>query len=204
MAAAAAGAEFLRADACRMTTIASQLFVRASQYEFCIAGVIEAGWLPITTGMAFAAVITHASGVCVLSTMTTMAIFWHRVFHPTTGMAAGAVSLRMGTEQCKTGFLGMIELGRSPASSRMTLTTPAGTRATMHVIRRMARCALFGRVLVTILQVTRSAGHFSMFVGQRELGLAVIKLGIEPGSHAMTGSAVVAQLPLMWLVFFVA
>ena len=165
MAVVAFSTQFLCSHICRVALIALQLGMRSSQCKLGIARMIKRSGLPRCAVMALVTVDIHAARMRILSAMTTLTIFRNRVLHAPTGVTTSAVRLRMCAKQGKARFLGVIKLGSCPAGSGMTLRTTASTRATMHIIRCMTRCALLRRVLVMILQMACGAWHFSMLIG---------------------------------------
>lgn len=98
--------------------------------------------------------------------MTAIAILGNGILHASAGVTTGAIGLRVCTQQCKAGFFCVIELGRSPADCRVTLSATTAAGAAMHIIRCMAAVALRGRTFVVILHVAGNTGHVSVLAGQ--------------------------------------
>ena len=97
MAANTGRTQLLRGDIGGMTGVAIEFGMWSGQRKFGIACVIEAGRLPIATVVALLALLPHASGMCVLCFVTTLAILGNFVFHAPGGMTTGAIGTCMRT-----------------------------------------------------------------------------------------------------------
>jgi hypothetical protein len=103
-------AEFACAQRPGMTGVTLQLGMLTGKLPMSVARVIEVDRLPFRRAMAAGAVGPESSGVCILPLMATIALLRYSGLHVSRSMTVLALQVRMLALQCKSGFLGVIEL----------------------------------------------------------------------------------------------
>src|SRR4029077_9545479 len=204
VAAHALGGQLLGGDARGMAAMARDLLVAADEGPGGVARVIEARGLPLLAAVTGAAVLAEPQGMRVLRLVTAEALARQLVLEIARAVAVVAGDAVMHALEREAGLLLVIELRVLPAGGDVALTALDPAVAVVHVVRLMARDALFGGVLVTVAEVTGRAGRLGVLVPQRKCGLVVIVAHVAPGAGVVTGSAVTPQFAFVGLLLAVA
>src|SRR5205823_540118 len=182
VAAHAFGGQLLRRHARGMAGMTPDLLVTADEGPLGVARMVEARGLPLLVAVAGAAVLAEAGGVRILRLVTAEALARQLVLEIPRAMAVVAGDAVVHTLEGEAGLLLVIELRGLPGAGDVALGAFDTTIAVVHVVRLVARDALFGRALVTIAEVTGRAGRLGVLVPQWKRGLVVIVADVAPGA----------------------
>src|SRR5207249_1921433 len=89
----------------------------------------------------------------------------------------------------ETGLLLVIELRVLPGAGDVALGALDTPVAVVHVVRLVARDAFFGRIFITVAEVTGRAGRLTVLVPQWKRGLIVIVACGAPRSRRDTSGS---------------
>jgi hypothetical protein len=143
--------------------------------------------------MAACAVRSHAPRVYVLALVASDTLLGNLLLHVSRAVAVLAIEARMRLFQCESGLLAVIEPGRLPAGSGMTIAALGPAPTAMHVIRRVTGGALGRSAVVAISEMTLHAFDALVLVTQGKDGLVVIEGHVLPRLRVMTGCTIAPQ-----------
>src|SRR5207302_5594448 len=204
VAAHAFGGQLLRRHARGMAGMTRDLLVTADEGPLGVARMVKARGLPLLVAMTGAAVLAEAAGVRVLRLVTAGALARQLVLEIARAVAVVAGDAVVHALERETGLLLVIELRVLPGAGDVTLGALDTPVAVVHVVRLVARDAFFGRIFITVAEVTGRAGRLTVLVPQWKRGLVVIVAYVAPGAGVVTGAAVTSQFALVGLLLAVA
>src|SRR2546429_403108 len=188
----------------QMTLLAWNRDVQAHQRK-AREVVIEAhAGAPARRRVALIAFLAELAGVRVLRLVTAGALARQLVLEIARAVAVVAGDAVVHALERETGLLLVIELRVLPGAGDVTLGALDTPVAVVHVVRLVARDAFFGRIFITVAEVTGRAGRLTVLVPQWKRGLVVIVAYVAPGAGVVTGAAVTPQFALVGLLLAVA
>jgi hypothetical protein len=183
--------------------VAIQARVFPGELPTPVARVVESRRAPLLGFVATCAVISHATGMNVLSLVAADTLLWQLVLQISRTVAVLAVQVGVRAFQCKSSFPRVIEPRGLPAAGGMTIGALWTALATMYVVRRMAGDALRWCPLVAIPEMTLHAPDGLVLVMQRKARLVVIECHVLPYLRVVAGGAIAPQPALVRLLSLV-
>src|SRR3984893_7095990 len=204
VAAQALSGQLLRGHTRGMAGMTGDLLVLAHEGPLGVARMVKARGLPLLATVAGAAVLAEPQGVRVLRLVAAEALARQLVLEISRAVAVVAGDAVVYTLEREAGLLLVIELRILPALGDVAFSALDTTVAVVHVVRLVAGDALFGRVLVTVAEVTGRAGWLKVLVAQWKHGLVVIVFHVAPRAGVVAGAAVAAQFAFVGLLLAMA
>lgn len=197
MASLAIGAQLLLCDLGRMAGVAIEFCVCAQQFPLGLHEMIVLETTPAVVAVAARAILAEASCMRVVGAVATNALVRNFVLELAGLVATATLERVVPPQQRKAGLFRVVELARLPVGLRMTLGAVIATRATVHVVGRMAGDTASRRAVVLLAKVARIAAHFAMGALQCKVGLVVIEAGAAPGSRVVASATLFTELASM-------
>ena len=154
--------------------------------------------------VAAVTLVAKASSVRVGSVMAATAILRDLLLVVTTAMASEAIDLRVGSQQCVSGLLQMIESGGLPLVGVVAIATSLAARATMYVVRRVTAIAALRSRRIATPDVTGIARQLLVRSRQHEARAGMIEARVAPALERMTLATWLLELLVVYVVAPVA
>lgn len=176
-----------------MTGLALDFRMSVPQGEIRVLAMIERRRIPAIGIMAVLALLTVSSRMTVVAAMARDTGLFKLLLFQRATMALFARQALVLAQQRKVGLASVVEPYLIPAVRHVAVLALATVITAMNVIDRVTGDTLQRRLLISLVDVTASAGGVGVFTSEREVGAVVVELYSSPFIRDMTGCTVLTE-----------